>query len=229
MMWIYIILGLISGFFIPFIAGRFGKIIPADPGNLILNLWHKPRFSTVYDPARAFLLKRLWYKLFIWASFWAICHAILFALTYFILPESVHIYACIFIWIINVCSVIDADYWLLPDFFTIPLLLLGFVFQVHTNIHDVSYALTGAIAGYLVSGLSVLVLAKSKSKELGGGDVKMITALGAWLGLMGLNICLVLSFFLFILFSWLPVQRKGAYGPALGTAALIVFFILFAK
>ena len=228
-MWIYTLLGLISGFFIPFIAGRFGKIIPADPGNLILNLWHRPRFSTVYDPARTFLLKRLWCKLYIWAGFWAICHAILFTFSYIIFPEQMRIYACFFIWIINVCSVIDADYWLLPDFFTLPLLLLGFIFHTHVKLYDLSFALTGATAGYFVSILSVLVLAKSKNKELGGGDVKMITALGAWLGLMGLNICLILSFFLFILFSWLPVQKKGAYGPALGTAALIVFFMMFSK
>lgn len=228
-MLIYVLIGLISGFLIPFIAGRFGKIIPADPGNLILNLWHRPRFSTVYDPARAFLLKRLWYKLYIWAGFWAICHAVLFALSYTILPETICIYACVFIWIINVCSVIDADYWLLPDFFTLPLLLLGLIFHAQVNVYDISFALVGSVAGYLVSILSVLVLAKSKNKELGGGDVKMITALGAWLGLMGLNICLILSFFLFVLFSWLPVQKKGAYGPALGTAALIVFFMMFSK
>ncbi len=228
-MWVYLIIGLISGFFVPFIAGRFGKVIPADPGNLLLNLFHRPRFSTVYDPARTFLLKRLWLKLYIWAGFWALCHAVLFTMAYILLPESVCVYACVFIWVINVCSVIDADYWLLPDFFTIPLLLLGLIFHAHIRIHDISYALTGSVAGYLVSIVSVLVLAKAKAKELGGGDVKMITALGAWLGLMGLNICLILSFFLFILFSWLPVQKKGAYGPALGTAALIVFFIFFSK
>lgn len=228
-MWIYILTGLVSGFFVPFIAGRFGKIIPADPGNLLLNLWHRPHFSTVYDPARAFLLKRLWRRLYLCAVFWAVCHAILFTIAYIFLPESVRIYACVFIWIINICSVIDADYCLLPDFFTLPLLILGFIFHANVRIHEISFALTGAVAGYFVSILSVLILAKAKSKELGGGDVKMITALGAWLGLMGLNICLILSFFLFILFSWLPIQKKGAYGPALGTAALIVFFMFFSK
>ena len=228
-MWLYVLIGLLSGFLVPFIAGRFGKIIPADPGNLILNLWHKPRFSTVYDPARAFLLKHLWYKLFLWAFFWAVCHGALFTLAYFVLPESVRIYACVLVWIINVCSVIDAEYWLLPDFFTLPLLVLGLVFHLHTGIYDIPFALTGVIAGYLVSILSVLILAQSKNNELGNGDVKMITALGAWLGLMGLNICLILSFILFILFSWLPIQKKGAYGPALGTAALIVFFMMFSK
>ena len=228
-MWTYILWGLITGFFVPFVAGRFGKIVPADPGSLLLNLFHKPRFLQVYDPARAFLRKRLWYKLYIWAGFWAICHAILFAFIYIILPESMRIYACVFTWMVNVCSVIDADYWLLPDFFTMPILLLGIIFHAHIQAHDISFALSGCVAGYLVSILSVLILAKAKSNELGGGDVKMITALGAWLGVMGLNIALILSFFLFILFSWIPIQKKGAYGPALGTAALIVFFMLFAK
>ena len=63
----------------------------------------------------------------------------------------------------------------------------------------------------------------------GGGDLKMITALGAWLGLMGLNYTIIISFLLFIVLNALPVQRKGAYGPALGLASLIVFFIMYAK
>ena len=228
-MFLFTLCGIISGFFIPFIAGRFGKIIPADPGTLLLNLFHRPRFPTVYDPARGFFLKQLWKKLYLWASIWAITNGILFALAYYLLPTSMHIYAAVLIWCLNVCTVIDAQYYLLPDFFTIPLLLLGIIFHADINIHDISFSLTGAVCGYIVSILSVLALAWSKHNELGAGDVKMMTALGAWLGLVGLNICLVLSFFLFILFSFLPSQKKGAYGPALGTAALIVFFILFSK
>ncbi len=226
---LYILCGIISGFFIPFIAGRFGKIIPADPGNLLLNLFHRPRFPTVYDPARGFFLRQLWKKLYLWAVFWAITNGGLFALSYFILPESMHIFAAVLIWSLNVCTVIDAQYYLLPDFFTLPLLLLGFAFHLSVNVQDISFALTGAVCGYAVSILSVLALAKAEHKELGAGDVKMMTALGAWLGMIGLNICLILSFFLFILFSILPVQKKGAYGPALGTATLIVFFVLFSK
>lgn len=225
----FIFWGCFSGFFIPFVAGRFGKVIPADPGNLLLNLFHKPRFPKVYDPARGFFLRQLWKKLYLWAFFWTITNGLLFALAYYILPVSMHVYAAVLIWCLNVCTVIDAQYYLLPDFFTIPLLLLGIIFHAHVNIHEISFALTGAVSGYAVSVLSVLALAKAKHKELGAGDVKMITALGAWLGLIGLNICLILSFFLFVLFSFFPAQKKGAYGPALGTAALIVFFIIFAK
>lgn len=228
-MFLFTFCGIISGFFIPFIAGRFGKIIPADPGTLLLNLFHHPRFPTIYDPARVFLLRQLWKKLYLWAVFWGITNGGLFALAYYLLPQSMIVYAGVLIWSLNVCTVIDAQYYLLPDFFTIPLLILGFMFHETVNIQDMSFALTGAVCGYVVSILSVLALGWAKNKELGAGDVKMMTALGAWLGLIGLNICLVLSFFLFILFSFLPTQKKGAYGPALGTAALIVFFILFSK
>ena len=65
-----------------------GKIIPADPGNLLLNLFHRPRFPTVYDPARGFFLRQLWKKLYLWAVFWAITNGGLFALSYFIVKKK---------------------------------------------------------------------------------------------------------------------------------------------
>lgn len=228
-MLIYILWGLLTGFLIPFIAGRFGKIIPADPGMILLSLYHRPHRPKVYDPARKFQLHLLWKKLYFWGIFWAISTAVIYTLIYIFLPSSLHLFSCIFTWIIFMCIVIDAQYWLLPDFFTIPLLLLGLIFNTYISNHDISYALIGSVSGYLISVLSVLVMVKSKHKELGSGDVKMMTALGAWLGLMGLNICLILSFFFFIILSYLPFQKKGAYGPALGLAALIVFFINFLK
>ena len=125
-----------------YLAGRFGKIIPADPGTLLLNLFHRPRFPTVYDPARGFLLRQLWKKLYLWAVFWAITNGGLFALSYYLLPQSMIVYAGVLIWSLNVCTVIDAQYYLLPDFFTIPLLILGFMFHEAVNIQDMSFALT---------------------------------------------------------------------------------------
>ena len=103
-----------------------------------------------------------------------------------------------------------------------------FVHQ-HSQI-GVETGLIGACSGYLLSVLSVFVMGFcSKNPQFGGGDVKMLTAIGAWLGILGLSYTLVLSFLLFIVLNTLPIQKKGAYGPALGIAALLLFFIMYAK
>ena len=135
-----------------------------------------------------------------------------------------------FCWFLSVLLVIDAQYWLLPDFFTIPLLLLGMFFALNCPKLGIQMGLVGASGGYILSVLSVFITGLFfKNPQFGGGDVKMLTALGAWIGILGLSYTLILSFLLFIVFNILPIQKKGAYGPALATAALCVFFIMYAK
>ena len=62
-MFLALILGLLTGGIIPFMAGRFGKLIPADPGLLLLKLPHLPRFPKANDPMRSYLLKKKWQQL----------------------------------------------------------------------------------------------------------------------------------------------------------------------
>ena len=225
----YLIFGFVLGFIIPFVAGRFGKIIPADPGLLLLRLFHFPRFPKVNDFPRQYIFKKKWKKLLLSGFFWGLIIAKLFFLSFYLMPPSFVIWSCIFCWILCISMVIDAEYWLLPDFFTIPLLLLGFIFVCQTKI-GINSALMGSSLAYIISVLSVLLMGIfSKNPQLGGGDVKMITAIGAWLGILGLNYALILSFLFFIMFNLFPLQKKGAYGPALGIASIIVFFIMYIK
>ena len=226
----FLLFGFLSGIFIPCLAGRFGKIIPADPGLLLLRLWHHPRFPQTNDLMRRYLKKQKWKKLCFFSVFWGIIISALFMLCYYFLPHPYVIWGCIFCWILCILMVIDAEYWLLPDFFTIPLLLIGLCFSYQSLQIGIETALIGSIAGYILSVLSVLVMGVvSKNPQFGGGDVKMITALGAWLGILGLNYALISSFLLFIALNSSGFQKKGAYGPALGIAAIIVFFLMYAK
>ena len=229
-MFFYLVFGFLLGMIIPFIAGRLGKLIPADPGLLLLRLLHRPRFPKPNDPTRYYRLQKKWKKLWTIAFLWGIIEAILFALCFYFLSKSYVIWGCIFCWILTISMVVDAEYWLLPDFFTIPLLLLGFCFAYQTYEIGIQSALIGAIGGYLLSVFSVFLMGLfSKNPQFGGGDAKMITAIGAWLGILGLNYTLVLSFLLFMILNSLPIQKKGAYGPALGIASIIVFFIMYIK
>ena len=88
-------------------------------------------------------------------------------------------------------------------------------------------SLIGAAFGYVLATLSVLVLGLFKKTELGAGDVKMMTALGAWLGAIGLNFALLLSFFIFALYTTGFKQKTGPYGPALGIASIIILLFIY--
>lgn len=228
-LFLFIIFGLFIGALLPFIGGRFGKLLPADPGEILLRLFHKrKRPKNKANPRYPLWIKKR-KALHLWSLFWAFLTTVLFVCILALIPSQMQMMACIFTVIINLTIIIDAKYWLLPDFFTIPLLVLGFAFSQISPVFTTPMALMGAAAGYLVSVLSVLALAFSPKKELGCGDVKMLTALGAWLGVMGLSVTLIISFVLFILFDLLKLHKKGAYGPALGTAAILVFFLMYMK
>ena len=222
-------IGLILGFVLPFIASRFGKILPATPGAVIVNLCHVPRFPKVHNPIQEERLKKKWGYLMLIACGWAVLMALLFHVICVAMPHSIQMFACIFTWIVLIAITIDAEIQLLPDFFTIPLALFGFLFAKQTGAIDISYSLAGAFFGYLISIVSVVVTGASQKAEFGAGDAKLLMALGAWLGIIGLNYSIILSFFLFVLLSVARGKKVGAYGPALGLAALFAFFAIYTK
>ncbi len=80
-------------------------------------------------------------------------------------------------------AAIDLRDGLLPDAITLPLLWFGLAVNGLATFADAQSAIMGAIAGYL----SFFVLERSyaalrKRQGLGGGDVKLLAALGAWFG-----------------------------------------------
>ena len=224
-----LIIGFVMGFLLPFIASRFGKVLPATPGAVIVNLYHTPRFPKVHNPIQMQRLRKKWYFLLMIALGWGIVMSLLFATISTHMPVAIRDFAYLFTWIVLICVAIDTEIQLLPDFFTTPLTLLGFLFAKQTGIIDISYSLAGAFFGYMISIVSVVATGASEKAEFGAGDAKFLTALGAWLGIVGLNYSIILSFFLFVLLSAVRGKKVGAYGPALGLAALFAFFAIYTK
>ena len=63
-MLLYISIGFLMGLFIPAVSSRLGKILPADPGTIVLQLWHKPRFPKSPSVARNRLFYQKWQRIF---------------------------------------------------------------------------------------------------------------------------------------------------------------------
>lgn len=82
---------------------------------------------------------------------------------------------------------IDQKTYTIPDKLSIPLIVIGLIFSFLPKT-DVSWSssLIGAIAGFLLFLLTAVFFQKTTGKEsLGGGDIKLIAAIGAFLGIWG--------------------------------------------
>lgn len=128
--------------------------------------------------------------------------------------------------------VIDARTQWLPDRITLPLLWLGLLFS-NLHGHPLALSLTDAVWGVMLGwGLLWTVatgFAWCTGKDgLGGGDIKLLAALGAWLGpwllphllLLAAGIGLAQALWL----RWRHHQDGAfAFGPALAIAGALVF------
>lgn len=127
---------------------------------------------------------------------------------------------------------IDARTRLLPDALTLPMLWLGLAVAWldwgAVSLHD---ALGGAMAGYgflwlLLQGFRLL----RGVEGMGAGDLKLLAALGAWLGWQSLPWVLLAACVAGIVFAMLKGKTwrpSGAYpfGPFLAAAGVAVFVV----
>ncbi|MBB5214678.1 prepilin peptidase [Parapusillimonas granuli] len=124
---------------------------------------------------------------------------------------------------------IDMRTSLLPDALTLPLMWLGLLASwagLGLPLHD---ALAGAACGFLF--LSVLAHGFHRLRgrpAMGGGDVKLLAALGAWTGWQDLAWVLLIASCLGIAYAMLRQRRllpRGAYpfGPCLAAGGVAVF------
>ncbi|MBU3694501.1 MAG: prepilin peptidase [Rhodocyclaceae bacterium] len=90
-----------------------------------------------------------------------------------------------FAWVLVWLAAIDRITRLLPDVLTMPLLWLGLVAQLHpaTRTVGAELAIGGAVLGYLPLRALELAWFNLRGVEaLGFGDLKLLAAIGAWLG-----------------------------------------------
>lgn len=142
----------------------------------------------------------------------------------------------VFILAVALAALVDSNLTLLPDDITQPLLWAGLLFNATCHYVPLESALLGAVGGYL--SLWLLYWAAwfvTKEEAFGYGDLKLVAAMGAWLGWYALPVIFVVAA---LLQATLNLLRKLAgkqeapalpFGPALaaaGVACLIGFLYL---
>ena len=131
---------------------------------------------------------------------------------------------------LHALSHVDRRTQLLPDIMVYPLLWLGLLWSVVVpGIVTPAQAVQGAVLGFgmpwMLSQLFTLVRRK---EGMGGGDFKLLAAIGAWIGPAGVVIVLVAASFIALGQAIvLAVQRKPfnqfAFGPSLALAGVLMY------
>ena len=119
----------------------------------------------------------------------------------------------------------------LPDVITLPLILLGLLFNSLSNPRFISFqdAIIGAILGYSCLWLLNLLYRTVKKQDgIGMGDAKLLAALGAWLGWFALPSILLMASLTgliggIIWLQWNKQSHRSAFpfGPFLAIAGII--------
>ena len=129
-------------------------------------------------------------------------------------------------WWLLLLAFVDAEHGRLPDVLTLPLLVMGLAAAAMLPVPGLvglGPAGLGAALGFvLFAAVGRLYLAWRGRVGLGGGDAKLLAALGAWLGLEGLAPVILTAALLALGFALLSGLKRRedalAFGPWLALA-----------
>ena len=140
-----------------------------------------------------------------------------------------YFFACILI----VVSFIDIKYQMIPDVFSLPGIVVGvllFTFFRLDGSPGYTGALLNSVLGVIVGGMSMFLLGMLgeflfKKEALGGGDIKLMAMMGAFLGWKLVILTFFLAPFFGSIIGIITKIRFGKdiipYGPYLSIAAII--------
>ncbi|HEX3012196.1 MAG TPA: prepilin peptidase, partial [Syntrophomonadaceae bacterium] len=94
---------------------------------------------------------------------------------------------CVLTSILIVAAFTDIDEGIIPDVITYPGMVLGLTFSFFTIGAKMSFA------GMLAFGIVFLLIAVLSHGGMGGGDVKLVAAIGAFVGLKGALLAFIIS------------------------------------
>lgn len=228
---LYIISGFLFGLLIPYMARRFSKFMPATMAYALYRLVAPTKKVSKQKRQKNGNYQKLLHKYLMRSVGWAVISSALTFAAHMCLPSDFYI---ALIWILLLLYEIDERMFLLPDILTVPLLIIGFTYastilpaRDFVFYLPAFYSAVGAAVGYMLPVIATLVMVKKHPDAFGGGDIKLLSAVGAWVGFPNVPLLILISaaFFGFLCFA--KRERSGAFGPSIVLATLtLVFFII---
>lgn len=139
-----------------------------------------------------------------------------------------------YIWILLILGLIDWQVRFLPDILTLSLLWLGLLSSASSwSLLSPESAIWGAVIVYSASRFLGFLFYLWRGKEgLGRGDMKLLAAMAAWTGLMGIVPIIFLASVMAVIVGLAVIMLKRnfslsmPFGPFLSTAALTHLILL---
>ena len=131
-------------------------------------------------------------------------------------------YLVIAIVCLSIITATDFEQYVIFDVLLVPFAATGILYTIHMGL-----PITGHIAASLGGGLVFLLLAIVTKGAIGGGDIKLIAAMGLWLGIRPLLSVIVYGFiaggvaaFILLLTKQKSRHSYFAYGPYFALSGL---------
>lgn len=225
---VYAVYGFLWGLLIPYMARRFSKFMPATLAYALYRICTPGKNVSKQKRAENAQYIKLSHRYVMRSIGFGIVTSALSYLAFAALGEISLGFWLFFVWTLLLLAEIDERMLLLPDILTAPLLLVGF-FVAAWGLGTIGAAESalGAMVGYFMPALVSLLFVWKNKDAFGGGDVKLLAAIGAWLGVENLLYVIILSSIIFIIIAFIRRKRMGAYGPSIAAAAIIVAFYFF--
>lgn len=115
----------------------------------------------------------------------------------------------LFGWQLLALAALDAEHFWLPDRLTGGLAVTGLAFAAVGVGHDLSSRLIGGAAGFAALFLIAWSYRKIRGRDgMGGGDPKLLGAIGCWLGWQSLPYVLIAASLIGLCFAFVLIARK---------------------
>lgn len=230
---LYIIIGFAFGFTIPYLARRFSKFMPATFAYALYRIFHINKSVSYSKRKNNHKYQLLCHRYFMRSLGWGIITSAVIFLTSQVFPAQETPWISFLIIVLFMLMEIDKRMFLLPDILTVPLLIVGFMYATFAGNclgYDIASSTAnsalGALGGYIIPVIASLFIIKKHPEAFGGGDIKLLSAVGAWLGFSNIPYIILLSCFIFAISCFINKKRQDAYGPSIVISTLIILFLI---
>jgi len=128
--------------------------------------------------------------------------------------------------ILSIASYIDFKIKIIPDSTYIYLIPLGLIFSGYVLDVPLEYSIYGMVLGYISMYLILWITSAILKKEaMGMGDVKLLSSIGAILGIYLIPIVLLISSLVALLAIPLMKEREKPFGPFLSFSVMLLLIL----